>query len=248
MIASATKPVRLPEAVTVRHGPVNLLSQFFLAADQYVRDRGVKLYIRHDMDELLRLNEQQTAAGNWYPVSGTFDHRLSRLSPSNSYWIAGVNDAGEIVVAQSMRLYRWGTSSLADHAASLLFGDSEPTGPCRVECPQAFLITGNVAYGGALWIRPDYRRIGIGGLVSQTSRSYAMATWGTSWVVAYVKRDQIDKKMHEVYGFTKHEFSIRFPDTQWGNLDFALCWQDGLDLLARVEEFTFRLERKMVAA
>ena len=248
MITGATKPVRLPEAVTVRHGPVNLLSQFFLAADQYVRDRGVKLYVRHDMDELLRFNEQQVKEGNWYPLAGAFNPKLNDLTPENTYWICGLDVQGERVVSQAARLYRWGRTSLADHAGALLYGDFGPGRSCIVECETAHLITGNVAFGGALWIRSDYRHCGLGGLISHISRAYAMASWGVEWFASTIQRSLVARGMHHAYGYSDIDFAVRYPGSPGGDLEMAVVRQQGLELLARVESFVGRPVEEVRAA
>lgn len=248
MITGATKPVRLPEAVTVRHGPVNLLSQFFLAADQYVRDRGVRLYVSRDMDEFARISREQTLKGDRYPVLGAFRPDVSKVGAENAYWIGGMNADGETVVTQVARLYRWGESCLADHAEVLLYGDTAEPGPCIVECPTATHVRGNVAYGGALWIRPDFRRLGIGTLISQISRAYAMATWGVDWFVCLIQRHQIELGMAEAYGYADYQFSIRYPGSPWGDVDAALARQAALELLARAEIFISQPSRGAKAA
>ena len=55
--------LRLPDALTIRHGPARQLSRFVLAADKAARRKGVFLRIRHDFDELLYANRQYTARG-----------------------------------------------------------------------------------------------------------------------------------------------------------------------------------------
>src|SRR3546814_6289411 len=87
---------RLLDAITIKHGPIEFLSRFFLEADEHIRSRGVRLTVRDDFDELARLNERQTAAGNWHPLVGAFDARHSDLSRDNAYWIAGIDDSGEM--------------------------------------------------------------------------------------------------------------------------------------------------------
>lgn len=233
----AVEHIRLPDAVTVRFGPIQLLSRFFLQADQYVRDRGIRLTIRHDMDELLRVNRAETEKGNWYPLAGAYDPRVNDLTPRNAYWISGVNEAGETVIAQAARLYFWPDSTLADHASAVLYGDRGDATPCTVECAAAHEIRGSVYFGGATWIRPDYRRFGLGGLMPQISRSYAVATWGCDWLIAFIKRELVEVGMHKAYGYSDASYSLKFPGSPWGDLDFAVARQHALELLAKIEGF-----------
>jgi hypothetical protein len=50
--------LRLPDALTVKHGPARLLSRFVLEGDKAARQMGVRLRLRHDFGELLYLNER----------------------------------------------------------------------------------------------------------------------------------------------------------------------------------------------
>ena len=58
--------LRLPDALTIKYGPAALLSRYILEGDIAVRDRGVRLRLRHDFGELLYVNKQRIAAGDWY--------------------------------------------------------------------------------------------------------------------------------------------------------------------------------------
>ena len=45
--------LRLPDALTIKHGPARLLAPFLLESDKAARRIGVSLRIRYDFDELL---------------------------------------------------------------------------------------------------------------------------------------------------------------------------------------------------
>jgi len=51
--------LRLPDALTVKHGPTRLLSRFVLEGDKAARRMGLRLRLRHDFGELLYLNERE---------------------------------------------------------------------------------------------------------------------------------------------------------------------------------------------
>ena len=71
--------LRLPDALTIKHGPARLLSRFIIAADRAVRRRGVTLRIRHDFAELVSLNRFYVARDLWYPLLDAFDPRCADL-------------------------------------------------------------------------------------------------------------------------------------------------------------------------
>jgi hypothetical protein len=55
--------LRLPDALTIKHGPARLLSRFVLEGDKAARQMGLRLRLRHDFGELLYLNEREVAHG-----------------------------------------------------------------------------------------------------------------------------------------------------------------------------------------
>src|SRR5690606_18771707 len=239
--------VRLPDAVTVRHGPVGLLSRFFLKADQIARDRGIRLRIRTDMEELLDLNRRETEKGNWYPVLPPFNCELDHLTPENSFWISGVDEKGETVVAQAARLYQWHDSSLADHVREMMYPDPACTLPCYVHCEAAHKIRGVVYFGGSTWIRPDHRRKGLGGLMPQLSRAYGAATWGTDWLIAFIQRHLIELNMHQAYGYRYWSVGFGLPGSLWGFLLILLGRRRSLELLAHLESLVSNPSQAPVA-
>ncbi|MBX6367646.1 MAG: hypothetical protein IRZ04_06670, partial [Rhodospirillales bacterium] len=60
--------LRLPDAITVKFGPAELLTRFILTGDKQVRDKGLKLRLRHNFNALRELNEAETARGNWFKL------------------------------------------------------------------------------------------------------------------------------------------------------------------------------------
>ena len=104
--------LRLPDALTVKHGPAHLLSRFVLEGDKAAREKGVRLRLRHDFGELVYVNKQQIARGSWYRLLDPFNPEYSDLTPENSYWISGENENGEIVLTQAGRIYYWPDSTL----------------------------------------------------------------------------------------------------------------------------------------
>jgi hypothetical protein len=236
-ILNRTDDVRLPDAVTINYGPIGLLSHFFLAADQHVRERGIRLKIRHDMEELLWLNRREVALGNWYPLLPPFNCEMNELTPENSYWISGVDAAGETVVAQSAVLYPWFESSLADHMREMLYPDPDTAPASTIDCEMAHRIRGMVYFGGSTWVHPSARRLGLGMAMPRISKAYGAAVWGAEWSVAFIKRDQIEIGMHKAYGYTQAAFGLNFPGTPIGDLDIGLAYQSSLELMAQVERF-----------
>src|SRR3954452_19697939 len=90
--------LRLPDALTIKHGPARLLSRFVLEGDKAARRAGLRLRLRHDFDELVYFNQEQTLRGLWYPLVDMFNPDCTELTPENAFWISGENEDGEIVL------------------------------------------------------------------------------------------------------------------------------------------------------
>src|SRR5271157_4204417 len=99
--------LRLPDALTIKHGPARLLSTFVIEGDKAARNMGIHLRLRHDFDELLYLNRQEVARGSWFRLVNMFNPECSDLTPENSYWISGEDEHGDIILTQAGRIYYW---------------------------------------------------------------------------------------------------------------------------------------------
>jgi hypothetical protein len=221
-LITPTDGLRLPDAITVKFGPAELLTRFILTGDKQVRDKGLKLRLRHNFDDLLALNEAETARGNWFKLAHIFDLRVSQLTPENAFWIAAENDAGEVVACQAARVYHWPRSTLEEEARLMFYGGRDVGQSCEVTTPAAREVSGWVYYGGALWVRPDYRGMGLSAIIPRLVRAYAATRWPMDWTISFVAQVQVDKGIVAGYGYKDVSYSIRFPGSDWGDLKFAL--------------------------
>ena len=120
--------LRLPDAVTIVHGPRRLLARFFIAGDRAARQLGLHLRVRHDFDELLFLNRQEVARGNWRPLLDMFNAEHATLNYENAFWVSGENANGEIVATFGGRLYDWRNTNLAEQACAMFHGEDRGQG------------------------------------------------------------------------------------------------------------------------
>lgn len=226
--------LRLPDALTIKHGPAHLLSRFVLEGDKAARQVGLRLRLRHDFDELLYLNKKQVARGNWHKLVYMFDPEYSELEPANSYWISGEDEHGEIVVTQAGRVYYWPESTLDREARTMFYAGGRGK-PCVVTAADARVIGGVVFYGGSVWVRPDLRRNGFSKLLPRLGRAYALARWPLDWGISFVDRDLVEKGIATGYGYKHISYSIAFPGSPWGELDLAVV---SVSPIEAYEDFT----------
>lgn len=229
--------LRLPDAVTVRGGPVQEIASFLLLVDNIARERGIKLRVRTDIEELAALNKREVALGNWYPMLPIFNPERSQLDASNAYWISGINDAGETVVAQAGRIFDWHGTTLAERIDTLFYDNQESHQPVTVNCPSAHGVTGTVCFSGSTWFHPDYRRLGLSRILPRVSRVFAYGNFETNWTMSLVPRELVEKNIASAYGYTDIQFGIHALGHPNGDLDMALVRMPSHELLSDLRRF-----------
>jgi hypothetical protein len=235
--------LRLPDALTIKHGPAPLLAKFVLEGDKAAREVGVRLRLRNDFAELLYVNKHAAVRQNWYPLLDIFNPEYSDLIPENSYWISGEDEHGEIILTQAGRVYYWPDTTLEQEARLMFHGGREKGQRCVVTAADAKLITGVVFYGGAGWVRPEFRGRRLMRLVPRLGRAYALARWPVDWGISFVLPNLVDNGVAAGYGYQRASYSIYFPGSVVGDVDVVLVslsaseayadFADALDRLGR---------------
>jgi hypothetical protein len=212
--------LRLPDAVTIVHGPQRLLARFILVGDRAAREAGLHLRIRHDFDALVLLNRYEVARGNWYPILDMYNPERVDLTPDNSFWISGENKDGEIVVTYGVRMFDWRGTNLAEQARVAFYG-KDLGQPCVVTSQAASRISGIVTMGGVNWVRPDYRGHRLSALIPRIGKTYACGRWPVDWAFGYIARRHIGSVMPSVWGHAHVEDGFSFPGTPYDDIGIA---------------------------
>lgn len=134
--------LRLPDALTIKHGPARLLSRFVLEGDKAAREIGVRLRLRHDFGELVYVNKHAAVRQSWQPLLDIFNPEYSDLLAENSYWISGEDEHGEIVLTQAGRIYYWPDTTLEQEANLMFYGGRDKGQRTVVTAADAKLMTG----------------------------------------------------------------------------------------------------------
>ena len=217
--------LRLPDALTITHGPAPLLARFVLEADKAARAAGIYLRIRNDFDTLTRLNQEQVARGNWYPLIDMFNPEKSAVSPENAFWVSGENEQGEIVCTNAARIHYWPGTTLEDEAVAMLYGRDEGQ-PCTITAEAAKTITGVVQVHGATWVRPDCRGRGLSHLLPRVCRAYGPSRWPIDWVMALITMAHYRNGIAFSYGARHFSASVVYPELHFGELVLAYSARD----------------------
>ena len=216
---------RVLSDVRLVHGPCALLARYFALADAFARNRGILLRVRTDFDRLLQLNEQNTES--WAPLAPMFNPNHCDLSRDQAFWIEGVDEAGETAVIHASRLYDHGDRSIADDLRSLqvFYDDPRPHVAAGayvdVSAPSAHHISGRVTFAGALWVRPDCRRLGFTKFVPRLTRAFALTQWNAPAYWGGVEPELHDIGVTRAYGSWNVEdgFTLHMPGWR-GDLKF----------------------------
>lgn len=229
--------LRLPEALTIKHGPTRLLSTFVLEGDKAARGMGIRLRLRYDFGELLYFNKQEVGHRTWFPLVKMFNSEYCNLVPENSYWISGEDEHGEIVLTQAGRIHYWPDTSLEQEARLMLYGGYDEGQLCSVTAPAAKLITGVVFCAGAHWIRPDFRGNQLSHLLARLGRAYAVSRWPVDWGIAIVAPVLVEKGVAAGYGYQHASRSILFPGAPSGAVENVLTYLSANEAYEDLEKF-----------
>lgn len=215
--------LRLPDALTIKHGPAPLLSKFVLEGDKLARRLGIRLRLRHDFGDLVYVNKHQSSIGNWFPLVHMFHPDYCDLVPENSYWISGEDEHGDIVLTQAGRIYYWPETCLEQEVRLMFYGGHERGQGCAVTAPAAKSISGVVFCAGSHWIHPHFRGRQLSCLLARLGRAYALSRWPVDWTMALVTPVLAAKGVAAGYGYKHESRSIFFPAHPLGDLELVIA-------------------------
>lgn len=226
--------IRLPDHVAeLPHGHPDH-ARALLAIDQHARDRGVRLFPQTDFRLLGEIFAAHAGSGARLAPLYNPDHH--RFTPEEAFWIAGLDDDGEVAMTAAVRVFDLANGSLRDEAESMrLFGPGHFRA-CLFAGPAADMIRGRVAVTGGGWVHPRLRGPGPTGIKlsrilrrAVTFLAYAMAP--LDFDVAWVKTVQvIEKGLAADYGFDHVEHGADLVLADGSVSPNSLVWCDTYEL------------------
>lgn len=204
--------LRLPDALTIQHGPAELLARFVLACDRYARRIGLGLRVSYDFDELAWINKHYVDEGSWYPIIGEFNPQNGNLTPETAFWVSGIDAEGKVAGTYAGHVYYWPDTNLEEQAVTVFYGRDEGQ-TAIVTTPVAKTISGVVMSGGAAWVRPDYRGKKLSHLFPRVAKAYGLSRWPLDWLIGYVTAAGYKKGLHTFYGARHTSPSVFYPES-----------------------------------
>jgi len=226
-------------SITYDYGPRDVFAPFFLHANQAVSERGLTL-VASSLDDLLAVNRAN--ADTWLPIVSIFNSESNDIDPTKSYCILGLDPEGEVVATQAVRLFEWTDTNLAEQVGDmrLFYTDPakrKPNEHCTITAPSAKDIYGRVAYSGAAWYRPDYRKKGLTGLMPRIARAYAYTRWATDRTITLMAEGIVACNVPARVGYENVEWGARFHNNALEGPEFALLWMDDMHLINDLRAF-----------
>jgi hypothetical protein len=118
-------------------------------------------------------------------------------------------------MTNACRILNWTGTNLAEQACSLWYG-RDVGQRCVVTAEAARLITGVVAWGGASWVRPDFRGRQLSYITPRILKAYACARWPIDWSICYIGIENARRGLAATYGHQNLSYSILYPDSPHG--------------------------------
>ena len=209
MALSLNRP--LLAELKVDYGPRTLLGRFFLKAADAAARQGVTLSVGTFAD-LVEVNHRNRAT--WLPLDTAYRPDLSDVGDPTTICILGRDGRGDVVATQGLRLFDWTSTNLKVEAEALRLFYSDPSRhaapgeSCTVSAPSAITITGRVAYGGAIWYRPDYRGGRLSTILPRIGRAMAFTKWNVATVFALVIESNAKAGFPARIGYTNLEWDF----------------------------------------
>lgn len=235
---------RFLDGLTVKHGPARQLGEFFLAADDMLHRHGISLSFA-TFDELMAVNAANS--DSWLPLLPAFDPACCNLSPDRAFCWLGRDTAGKVVVTQAGRLFDWHDTSFYDAAGSLRLmyddpdRDRRPGESAVITAEKTRVITGRVAYSGAVWWHPSRRGSQLPALMSRLSRLYALTTWDVDFASGIMSAEVFGGGLARKTGHFNVDWSLSMANTRWGDFRWAILWMTRQELEKEVSAYVASL-------
>jgi len=245
---------RLPDQLSVNFGPAEAIGRTVLASDFAIRQLGIRLSLSTDFEELAHVNEINRS--DWRPLMANFDVQHSTVDEQNAFWLKGIDAQGDVVLCHAVRLYVFGTTTLKDELESLRFFYDRPEtaiangASVEVTAPIASGINRRVSYSGALWVRSDFRRGGLGQLIPPLVHALAVTRWYPAYHTCSLTQPVVEKGVAKLYGYRNLQYAVWLRNLPGlpANLKTALCWKTSDEVVLETEERASReLSRKRAA-
>lgn len=185
----------LPDQITLRYGPHDLLGRYFALADDHIRELGLRLRLRSDFEKLMEVNREHR--DSWSDMLPICDPAHSNLRFDSAFWLEGIDQRGDTVLTHAARLFDFTNTNVLEEIRSLRIYYENPKPHIlagenvKLDAPTAGVVRGRTMYGGAIWVHPDWRRFGLTRIIVRICSAYAHTRWNTAFTWGFM-----DPRLH----------------------------------------------------
>lgn len=222
--------------IEIEFGPSEQLGRMFLQADTAARSRGITLSFV-SLEELVDINARNS--DSWRPLVPLFHPQIGGVTQDNAFCMVARNSKGEAVATTAVRLYTWLDTTLKTEAESLRLFYADPASSklpgeaCSVTAPSAATMAGRCAFSGAVWYRPDHRKLGLHDILGRVVKGVAHTRWYIDTVFTFMAPAQVEQKFAARSGYHQVEWDVVLESSPWGTARLALIWSSTEQLLTQ---------------
>lgn len=182
LVTAEEQPATILRHVTINYGPSELLAPLFLRLEYAIRQLGLRLNFG-TLERLAAVNAANR--DNWMKLFPVFDPTFWPGDDGReTFCLFAEEPSGRAVSTIAVRFFDWHSTTLHEEARSLRLFYSDvarfrgPKEICTVTAPLASRISGRVAFAGAVWVHPDWRKhTKLMTLVPRFARACCIAKW-----------------------------------------------------------------------
>jgi len=219
------------------------LARYVGDLERQVNEAGIQLELRTDFGYFIRTCENLAGKP---PPNGMFNPLHHEINPENAFWVKGVNESGETVHVQAIRMDDMSGTNLTRELESQKAFYSHPevsaeTGEkCVSIAPITEKITDKVCYHGEMWLRggeDGFRGKSLPALLSRLTHAIALSKWQPDFIYGFAYDTLIKNGVMVNYGY----WHMQPRAVEWTIpsrnliLDMWLVWLTKSDLLEFVK-------------
>ena len=222
--------------IQIEFGPSEQLGRMFLQADTAARARGITLSFV-SLEELVEINARNS--DSWRPLVPLFHPEIGGVTHDNAFCVVARNTKDEAVATTAVRLYTWLGTTLKTEAESLRLFYADPAASklpgetCTVTAPSAATMAGRCAFSGAVWYRPDHRKLNLHDILGRVVKGVAHTRWFIDTVFTFMAPAQVEQKFAQRSGYHQVEWDVVLENSPWGTARLALIWSSTQQLLTQ---------------
>lgn len=195
------------------------LHKYMCEIETIVERKGFKLSVETDFNLYRKIRRNQDGRSDLAPL---FDAKMSFIPPNTGFWLKLVDEEGEILHTQAVRMHHLNEESLFDHVAhsKLMYVPPEihDVDDYDIRISESFKeISNTISYHGDAWIHKSLRTSRLNLLLGRYGLAAAKLFWNVDCYFAFMSNDNVTSGLDKRAGF----FNSR-PAT-WAQDDHVLC-------------------------